>query len=97
MVAPTSLGVWGQMRRELADREFVPSQFFRYLTVFTRPRTLLHLFAHCAPIAEPVQISFDRASFADQLKMLAFVDVNSAEYLNGSIAANSPRISGMST
>lgn len=50
-----------------------------------------------APIAEPVQISFDRASFADQLKMLAFVDVNSAEYLNGSIAANSPRISGMST
>lgn len=34
-----------------------------------------------APIAAPVQVSFDRASFADQLSMLAFVDVNSTHYL----------------
>jgi sterol desaturase/sphingolipid hydroxylase (fatty acid hydroxylase superfamily) len=35
------------------------------------------------PIEGPVQISFDRAGLIDQLKMLAFVDVNAPEYING--------------
>jgi sterol desaturase/sphingolipid hydroxylase (fatty acid hydroxylase superfamily) len=34
------------------------------------------------PIAAAVQVSFDRAKWADQLKMLIFVDVNSANYVN---------------
>jgi len=34
------------------------------------------------PIATPVQVSFDRAKFADQLKMMIFVDVNAADYIN---------------
>jgi sterol desaturase/sphingolipid hydroxylase (fatty acid hydroxylase superfamily) len=49
------------------------------------------------PVTEPVQISFDRAGFADQLRMLTFVDVNSAEYLNRAFADNSPRVSGASS
>jgi len=36
-----------------------------------------------APVTEPVQVGFERAGFAEQLKMLAFVDVNAAGYLNG--------------
>ena len=49
------------------------------------------------PVTGPVQISFDRASFADQLRMLAFVDVNAANYINGARIGNSPSASGAST
>jgi sterol desaturase/sphingolipid hydroxylase (fatty acid hydroxylase superfamily) len=49
------------------------------------------------PMVEPVQVSFDRASFADQLNMLAFVDVNSSEYRGGLQREESPRVSGAST
>ena len=35
------------------------------------------------PVDGPVRISFDRAGFIDQLKMLAFVDVNAADYIKG--------------
>ena len=33
-----------------------------------------------APIEEPVRVGFDRAGFAEQLKMLGFIDVNAAGY-----------------
>jgi sterol desaturase/sphingolipid hydroxylase (fatty acid hydroxylase superfamily) len=36
-----------------------------------------------APIEEPIRVGFDRAGFAEQLKMLAFVDVNAPAYVNG--------------
>jgi Fatty acid hydroxylase superfamily len=35
-----------------------------------------------APVEEPVQVGFERAGFAEQLKMLAFIDVNAAGYVN---------------
>jgi len=49
------------------------------------------------PVEGPVQISFDRAGFIDQLKMLAFVDVNAANYINGARIGNSPSASGASS
>jgi hypothetical protein len=36
-----------------------------------------------APVEEPIRVGFDRAGFAEQLKMLAFVDVNAPAYVNG--------------
>jgi sterol desaturase/sphingolipid hydroxylase (fatty acid hydroxylase superfamily) len=42
------------------------------------------------PVEDPVQVSFNRARFVDQLKMLAFVDVNDADYVNGSRISASP-------
>ena len=46
------------------------------------------------PVDGPVRISFDRAGFIDQLKMLAFVDVNAADYIDGARIDNSPSASG---
>jgi sterol desaturase/sphingolipid hydroxylase (fatty acid hydroxylase superfamily) len=34
------------------------------------------------PVEEPVQVSFERAGFTEQLKMLAFIDVNAIGYVN---------------
>jgi sterol desaturase/sphingolipid hydroxylase (fatty acid hydroxylase superfamily) len=36
-----------------------------------------------APVEEPIRVGFDRAGFAEQLKMLAFVDINAPAYVNG--------------
>ena len=37
-----------------------------------------------APVEEPIRVGFDKAEFAEQLKMLAFVDVNApAESMEG--------------
>jgi len=46
------------------------------------------------PVEGPVQISFDQAGFIDQLKMLAFVDVNASDYVNGARIGASPSASG---
>jgi hypothetical protein len=35
-----------------------------------------------APVEEPVQVGFERVGFAEQLKMLAFIDVNAAGFVN---------------
>jgi hypothetical protein len=49
------------------------------------------------PIEGPVQISFERAGFIDQLKMLAFVDVNAADYINGTRIGHSPSAGGVAS
>ena len=49
------------------------------------------------PIEGPVQISFQRAGFIDQLKMLAFVDVNAVDYINGARIGNSPSADGVAS
>ena len=36
-----------------------------------------------APVEKPIRVGFDRAGIAEQLKMLAFVDVNAPAYVNG--------------
>jgi sterol desaturase/sphingolipid hydroxylase (fatty acid hydroxylase superfamily) len=42
------------------------------------------------PVDGAVQVSFERSGFIDQLKMLAFVDVNAADYINGARIGDSP-------
>ena len=36
-----------------------------------------------APVEEPIRVGFDRAGLAEQLKMLAFIDINAPTYING--------------
>ena len=50
-----------------------------------------------APVEEWVQVGFQRGGFADQLKMLVFVDVNAAAYVNRGSIETSSSASSMSS
>jgi sterol desaturase/sphingolipid hydroxylase (fatty acid hydroxylase superfamily) len=43
-----------------------------------------------APAEKPVQVGFERAGFAEHLKMLAFIDVNVAGYVNRGVSKVHP-------
>jgi sterol desaturase/sphingolipid hydroxylase (fatty acid hydroxylase superfamily) len=49
------------------------------------------------PVEEPVQVGYERAGFWEQLKMLAFVDVNAGGYGNQQSIEASASISGVSS
>jgi sterol desaturase/sphingolipid hydroxylase (fatty acid hydroxylase superfamily) len=49
------------------------------------------------PVEGPVQIGYERSGFAEQLKMLAFVDINSTSYTQGARIETSPSASGASS
>ncbi len=49
------------------------------------------------PVEGPVRVGYERAGFAEQLKMLAFVDVNATGYINGGRIESSPGTSGASS
>jgi len=49
------------------------------------------------PVEGPVQIGYERARFAEQLKMLAFVDVNTTDYVNGGRIESSLSAGGASS
>ena len=42
------------------------------------------------PVEGPVQVGYERAGFAEQLKMLAFVDINATGYINRARIGSSP-------
>jgi sterol desaturase/sphingolipid hydroxylase (fatty acid hydroxylase superfamily) len=50
-----------------------------------------------APVEEAVQVGFERAGFSEQLKMLAFVDVNTAGYVDRVRIKTVPRASRVSS
>ena len=49
-----------------------------------------------APVEEPVQVGFARAGFAEQLKMLGFIDINAAGYVNRGRIESTSRASSVS-
>ena len=50
-----------------------------------------------APVEEPVQVGFERVGFAEQLKMLAFIDVNAAGFVNRGRIESTSRASSVSS
>ncbi len=50
-----------------------------------------------SPVSEPVQVSYDKAGFWEQLKMLAFIDVNAEAYANRASIESSADVSGVAS